>query len=119
MLTKTKASELDKIMSQSEVCSKVQQQAETEVMPSSSLVEVEVEVEVEVRVEVGVEPNKPVNLVTSTYLHTSLLTCMLACSLTFLYYIYAVPFHAIYWPNMANFKLHLYFPGWVGGNNQT
>ena len=55
MLTKTKASELDKIMSQSELCSKVQQQAETEVMPSSSLVEVEVEVEVEVGAEVGVE----------------------------------------------------------------
>ena len=54
MLTKTKASELDKIMSQSELCSKVQQQAETEVMPSSSLVEVEVEVEVEVGAEVGV-----------------------------------------------------------------
>ena len=28
---------------------------------------------------------------------------------------------ATYWPNMATFKLHLYFPGWVGGggNNQT
>ena len=32
---------------------------------------------------------------------------------------------ATYWPYMVNFKLHLYFPGWVGvgggggGKNQT
>ena len=26
---------------------------------------------------------------------------------------------ATYWPNMVNFKLHLYFPGGGGGNNQT
>ena len=26
---------------------------------------------------------------------------------------------ATYCPYAANFKLHLYFPGWLGGNNQT
>ena len=38
-------------------------------------------------------------------------------STSYLLTIYGQP--ATYWPYMVNFKLHLYFPGVGGGNNQT